>query len=39
MKFVILAAVTGNPIFERYHRVHQNTIENLVIFLPGLPRT
>ena len=29
-------AVTGHPIFERYHRVHQNTLENLVIFLPGL---
>jgi glutathione S-transferase len=29
-------AVTGDPIFERYHRVHQNTLENLVIFLPGL---
>ena len=26
-------AVTGDPIFERYHRVHQNTLENLVIFL------
>ena len=29
-------AVSGDPIFERYHRVHQNTLENLVIFLPGL---
>lgn len=29
-------AVSGHPIFERYHRVHQNTLENLVIFLPGL---
>ncbi len=29
-------AVTGDPTFERYHRVHQNTLENLVIFLPGL---
>lgn len=29
-------AVAGDPIFERYHRVHQNTLENLVIFLPGL---
>lgn len=29
-------AVTGDPVFERYHRVHQNTLENLVIFLPGL---
>ena len=29
-------ATTGNDIFERYHRVHQNTMEQLVIFLPGL---
>jgi glutathione S-transferase len=29
-------AVSGHPIFERYHRVHQNTLENLAIFLPGL---
>lgn len=29
-------AVTGHPLFERHHRVHQNTLENLVIFLPGL---
>ncbi len=36
-KYGVLApAVTGDPIFERYHRVHQNTLENLVIFLPGL---
>src|SRR5258705_10102976 len=29
-------ATTGNEHFERYHRVHQNTLEQLVIFLPGL---
>ena len=29
-------AVTGHPIFERYHRVHQNTLEQLVIFVPAL---
>lgn len=29
-------AVSGHPVFERYHRVHQNTLENLVVFLPGL---
>ena len=29
---VAAPAVTGNPIFERYHRVHQNTLENLVTF-------
>jgi uncharacterized membrane protein YecN with MAPEG domain len=29
-------AVTGNEIFERYFRVHQNTLEQLIVFLPGL---
>jgi glutathione S-transferase len=29
-------AVTGDPIFERYHRVHQNMLEGLVVFLPSL---
>jgi uncharacterized membrane protein YecN with MAPEG domain len=29
-------ATTGHPIFERYHRVHQNTLEQLVIFVPAL---
>lgn len=29
-------ATTGNEIFERYFRVQQNTIEQLVIFLPAL---
>jgi uncharacterized MAPEG superfamily protein len=29
-------ATTGNEIFERYHRVHQNTMEQLVVFIPGL---
>lgn len=29
-------ATTGNPIFERYYRVQQNTLEQLVIFIPGL---
>jgi len=33
---VAAPAVTGDPIFERHHRVHQNTLENLVVFLPGL---
>jgi uncharacterized MAPEG superfamily protein len=27
---------TGNEIFERYFRVHQNTLENLVIFIPSI---
>jgi glutathione S-transferase len=29
-------AITGHPIFERWHRVQMNTVEQLVIFLPGL---
>ena len=29
-------AVTGHEIFERYYRVQQNTLEQLVIFVPGI---
>lgn len=29
-------ATTGNPMFERYFRVQMNTLEGLVVFLPGL---
>lgn len=29
-------ATTGNPIFERYFRVQQNTQESLMLFLPGM---
>lgn len=29
-------AVTGNETFERYFRVHQNTLETLIVLLPGL---
>ena len=29
-------ATTGNPDFERVNRVHVNTLENLVIFVPGV---
>lgn len=28
--------IIGDPIFERYFRVQQNTLEQLVIFLPSL---
>ena len=27
---------TGNEIFERYFRAHQNTLENLIIFIPSI---
>jgi len=29
-------ATTGDPSFERYFRVHQNSVESLVIFIPAL---
>lgn len=29
-------ATTGNPDFERYLRVQQNTLEQLIVFLPAL---
>ncbi len=29
-------AVTGHPVFERYFRVQQNTIEQLIIFVPAI---
>lgn len=33
---VAAPAVTGHAIFERYFRVQMNTLELLVMFLPGL---
>jgi glutathione S-transferase len=33
---VAAPATTGNDIFERYYRVHMNTLEQLVVFLPSL---
>jgi uncharacterized membrane protein YecN with MAPEG domain len=33
---VAAPATVGHPVFERYFRVQQNTIEQLVIFLPAL---
>jgi glutathione S-transferase len=27
-------AISGNPEFERYYRVHQNTLEQLIVFIP-----
>ncbi len=29
-------AISGNEIFERYFRVQQNTLEQLIIFIPAL---
>jgi glutathione S-transferase len=29
-------AITGDPVFERYFRVQQNTLEVLIMFVPGL---
>jgi uncharacterized MAPEG superfamily protein len=33
---VAAPATTGNPLFERYFRVQANTLEQLVVFVPGL---
>lgn len=33
---VAAPAMTGHPIFERYMRVHQNTLEQLVVFIPAM---
>lgn len=33
---VAAPATTGHPEFERYNRVHQNTLEQLMMFLPSL---
>ncbi|MEQ8954759.1 MAG: MAPEG family protein [Gammaproteobacteria bacterium] len=29
-------ATSGHPEFERYFRVHQNTLEQLIIFIPAI---
>jgi len=29
-------AISGHPIFERYFRVQQNTLEQLIIFIPAM---
>jgi glutathione S-transferase len=29
-------ATTGNPEFERYFRVHANTLESLIVFIPAV---
>lgn len=29
-------ATTGHPVFERYFRVQQNTLEQLVVFVPSI---
>ena len=33
---VAAPATSGHEEFDRYFRVHQNTLEQLVVFLPGL---
>ncbi len=36
-KFGVKApATTGHEVFERYFRVHMNTLENLIIFIPSI---
>lgn len=29
-------ATTGHPVFERYFRVQQNTLEQLILFIPAI---
>jgi glutathione S-transferase len=29
-------ATTGHEVFERYFRVHQNTLETLIVFIPAV---
>jgi uncharacterized MAPEG superfamily protein len=37
VKYKIVApAVSGHPVFERHFRVQQNTLEQLIIFIPAL---
>jgi glutathione S-transferase len=33
---VTAPAITGNEIFERFFRVQQNTLEQLIVFVPAL---
>ena len=33
---VVAPAVSGNPLWERLYRVQQNTLEQLIVFLPSL---
>jgi uncharacterized MAPEG superfamily protein len=33
---VAAPAISGDPVFERYYRVHQNTLEQLIIFIPAI---
>lgn len=33
---VAAPAVSGHPVFERYFRVHQNTLEQLMAFVPAM---
>ena len=33
---VAAPAVTGDEKFERFHRAHQNTLEQLVVFVPAV---
>ena len=33
---VAAPSISGHPVFERYYRVHQNTLESLVLFIPAI---
>lgn len=37
MKYNVEApSISGHPVFERYYRVHQNTLESLILFIPSI---
>jgi glutathione S-transferase len=37
VKYAVAApAVTGHPLFERFFRVHQNSLEQLIVFVPAV---
>jgi len=37
VKFNVEApAITGDPVFERYNRIHYNTMEQIVVFIPAM---
>ena len=29
-------AITGDPVFERYNRIHYNTMEQLIVLIPAM---
>ena len=36
---VVAPATHGDEVFERFHRAHQNTLEQLIVFIPSIYAT